>query len=581
MPEELERKLAAILAADIAGYSALMGANEEATVRDLKAHQAVVLPMIAKHGGRIIDTAGDGILAEFPSVVNAIECAVALQKVMAERNAGIPTERQMRYRIGVNLGDVIHDQQRVYGDGVNIAARLESIAEPGGVCISGEAFAQVQRKLPLRFVDIGEHQLKNITDPVRVYRIDTAQHVMGTPSTKRTLTLPDKPSIAVLPFANLSGDPDQEYFGDGIAEDILTDLAKLRWLFVIARNSSFTFRGKAIDVRLVSRELGVRYVLEGSVRRAGNRVRVTAQLIDATTGSHVWASRYDRDLADIFAVQDEITAAIAEAIAPAIIGAEQQRALHKSAEHLDAWEAYHRGLWHLGMDSREHLEIARDFFEQATVLDPNFAAPYAGLARVTSRVAYVQAMSLSEAARATERLARQALALDPALPIAYAWLGQAMYYIGDLEGCIQHCDQGLSLDGNCAGAHGIKGAALVFAGRRAEGRQSLRTCLRLDPRGPGRATKFIEIAISHYLDGDYELSAETSRQVLRQYPDLAAAYRFLLASLGQLGRQAECEALMKIAPPDYDHYARHRPPWFSPKDHDHMLEGMRKAGWSE
>ena len=250
MPEELERRLAAILAADIAGYSALMGANEEATVRDLKAHQAVILPMIAKHGGRIIDTAGDGILAEFPSVVNAVECAVALQKVMAERNASIPTERQMRYRIGVNLGDVIHDEQRVYGDGVNIAARLESIAEPGGICISGEAFAQVQRKLPLPFVDIGEHQLKNITDPVRVYRIDTAQHFPGTPSTKPTLTLPDKPSIAVLPFANLSGDPDQEYFGDGIAEDILTDLAKLRWLFVIARNSSFTFRGKAIDVRL-------------------------------------------------------------------------------------------------------------------------------------------------------------------------------------------------------------------------------------------------------------------------------------------------------------------------------------------
>ena len=463
---------------------------------------------------------------------------------------------------------------------MNIAARLESIAEPGGICISGAAFDQVQRKLQLRIVDIGEHQLKNITDPVRVYRVDTAQELRAASQTRATLSLPDKPSIAVLPFTNLSGDPDQEYFGDGIAEDILTDLAKLRWLFVIARNSSFTFRGKAVDVRFVSRELGVRYVLEGSVRRAGNRVRVTAQLIDATTGSHVWASRYDRDLADIFAVQDEITAAIAEAIAPAIIDAEQQRALHKSPEHLDAWEAYHRGLWHLGMDSREHLETARNFFEQATVLDPSFAAPYAGLARVASREAYSFHMSLREAARETERLARQVLALDPALPVAYAWLGQAMYFIGDLEGCIQHCDQGLSLDSNCAGAHG-QGAALVFAGRRAEGRQSLRACLRLDPRGPARATKFVEIAISHYLDGDFELSAETSRQVLRQYPDLAAAYRFLLASLGQLGKQAECDALMKIAPTGYDHYARHRPPWFSPKDHDHMLEGMRKAGWSE
>jgi adenylate cyclase len=256
MPEDLERKLAAILAADIAGYSALMGANEEATFRDLKAHQAVILPMITRHGGRVIDTAGDGILAEFPSVVNAVECAVALQNVMAERNASIPTECQMRYRIGVNLGDVIHDEQRVYGDGVNIAARLEGIAEPGGICISGEAVAHVQRKLQFQFVDIGEHQLKNITDPVRVYRVDTVQRLQSIPSAKSTLSLPDKPSIAVLPFTNLSGDPDQEYFGDGIAEDILTDLAKLRWLFVIARNSSFTFRGKAVDVRNVSRELG-------------------------------------------------------------------------------------------------------------------------------------------------------------------------------------------------------------------------------------------------------------------------------------------------------------------------------------
>src|SRR5262245_33449031 len=458
MPEDLERKLAAILAADIAGYSALMEADEEATVRDLKAHQAVILPLIAKHGGHIIDTAGDGILAEYASIVNAVECAVVLQNVMAERNAGIPAERQMRYRVGVNLGDVMHDKQRVYGDGVNIAARLESIAETGCVCISGEAFAHVHRRLQLRFVDIGEHQLKNITNPVRVYRIDAAQHFRGAPQTRATLALPDKPSLAVLPFTNLSGDPDQEYFGDGIAEDILTDLAKLRWLFVIARNSSFTFRGKAIDVRLVSRELGVRYVLEGSVRPAANRVRVTAQLIDATTGSQVWASRYDRDLADIFTVQDEITAAIAAAIRPAIIDVEQRRALHKPAEHLGAWEAYHRGLWHLAMDSREHLEIARNFFEQATVIEPSFAAAYAALARIACRVSYsFQATSLSEAARAAERLARRALALDPALPVAYAWLGQAMYFIGDLEGCMQHCDHGLSLDGNCAGSLASKG----------------------------------------------------------------------------------------------------------------------------
>jgi adenylate cyclase len=575
------RRLAAILAADIAGYSTLMGADEARTVQDLKGHQAVVLPMIRQFGGRIIDTAGDGILAEFNSVANAVECAVAIQDTMRTRNAETKAHRKMQYRIGINLGDVIYDDSRIYGDGINVAARLEGLAEPGGICISSKVYEDVRGKIDLSYDDIGEQQLKNIAQSVRCYRVSGIKRTTSLLGDAKILTLPDKPSIAVLPFTNLSGDPDQEYFSDGIAEDILTDLARLRWLFVIAHNSSFTFRGKAVDVRNVSRELGVRYVLEGSVRRAGNRIRVTGQLIDATTGANIWASRYDRDLADIFAVQDEITAAIAAAIAPAIIDAEQQRALRKSSEHLDAWEAYHRGLWHLVLDSREHLEIARNFFEQATVLDPSFAAPYAGLGRVVCRLAYsFQTVSLSEAARACERLARQALALDPSLAIAYAWLGQAMYFIGDLEGCMQHCDQGLSLDGNCAGAHGFKGAALVFAGRRVEGRQSLHTCVRLDPRGTGRATRLIEIAISHYLDGDYELSAEASRQVLRQYPDLAAAYRFLLASLGQLGRHTECEALMKTAPAGFDYYARHRPPWFGLKDFEHMLEGLRKAGWS-
>ena len=582
MPENLDRKLAAILAADIAGYSALMEADEEATVRDLKAHQAVILPLIAKHGGHIIDTAGDGILAEYPSIVNAVECAVALQNVMAERNAGIPAERQMCYRVGVNLGDVMHDKQRVYGDGVNIAARLESIAEPGGVCISGEAFAHVHRKLQLGFIDIGEHQLKNITNPVRVYRIDTALQFSGTPQTRATLSLPDKPSIAVLPFTNLSGDPDQQYFGDGIAEDILTDLAKLRWLFVIARNSSFTFRGKTVDVRLVSRELGVRYVLEGSVRRAGNRVRVTGQLIDATTGAHVWASRFDRDLVDIFVVQDEITAAIAAAIAPAIIDAEQQRVLHKPAERLDAWEAYHRGMWHFSMGNRESLAIANDFFQKSVDLDPNFAAAYAGLAGIALRSGLVLHMiSLDEAARTGEQLARKALSLDPSDAFAHTRLALAMQAAGDLEGCISESNEALLLDGNCAIAHGVKGAALVYAGQREEGRASLRTYLRLNPRDSGRATRLHEIALSNYLDGDYDVAAEVSRDTIRRYPGHGPAYRWLLASLGQLGQLAECQALMKIAPPDYDHYARHRPPWYGLKDVEHMLEGLRKAGWSE
>jgi adenylate cyclase len=360
-------------------------------------------------------------------------------------------------------------------------------------------------------------------------------------------------------------------------------LAKLRWLFVIARNSSFTFRGKAVDVRSVSRELGVRYVLEGSVRRAGNRIRVTAQLIDATTGAHVWASRYDRDLADIFAVQDEITAAIATAIAPAIMHAEQQRVLAKAPERLDAWEAYHRGTWHFALGSRENCEIARAFFQKAVDLDPNFAAAYAALAGVALRSGMVfHITNLDECARVGEQLARKALSLDPSDAGARARLAFAIYTAGDLEGCISECNEALSLDGNCANAHGYKGAALVFAGRREEARTSLRTYLRLNPRDPpGRASRLHEIALSHYLDGDYEIAAEVSREAIRRYPSHGPLYRFLLASLGQLGQQAECEALMKIAPADYDHYARYRPPWFGLKDFEHMLEGLRKAGWSE
>jgi adenylate cyclase len=286
------RKLAAILAADIAGYSALMGADEEATVRDLKAHQAVILPMIRDHGGRIIDTAGDGILAEFAGVLNAVECAIAIQKTVAERNAQVQERRRIWLRIGVNQGDVIHDETRVYGDGVNVAARLESIAEPGGICISAKVYDEIAGKMNVACQDLGTHQLKNITRPVRVYRIELDEALRNSQRIEKpTLPVPEKPSIAVLAFTNLSGDPQQEYFADGVVDDIITELSRFSELFVIARNSSFQYKGKAVDVRRVARELGVRYVLEGSVRRSGDRIRITAQLIDSTSGAHRWAER--------------------------------------------------------------------------------------------------------------------------------------------------------------------------------------------------------------------------------------------------------------------------------------------------
>jgi adenylate cyclase len=340
-PARVERKLAAVLAADVAGFSRLMGVDEAGTARVLREHRAAVDPIVASHGGRTVKTTGDGLLLEFPSIVAAVECALAIQTLMAERNTEVPQDRQMLFRIGINLGDVLIEGDDILGDGVNIAARLESMAEPGGICISESSYQQVRDKLDTRFEDMGDQHLKHIARPVRVYRVPLGK----TPAQgKPTLALPDKPSIAVLPFQNMSGDPEQEYFADGITEDITTALSRLRWFFVIARNSSFAYKGKVIDVRVIARELGVRYVLEGSVRKAGGYLRVTAQLIDAMSGNQIWAQRYDRELADLFALQDEITANVVATIEPQLYAAEDYRAKQKPPDSLDAWDCVARGL---------------------------------------------------------------------------------------------------------------------------------------------------------------------------------------------------------------------------------------------
>jgi adenylate cyclase len=575
------RRLAAILAADVAGYSALMGVDEARTVRDLKAHQAIVLPMIAEHGGRVIDTAGDGILAEFSSVVNAVECAVAIQRVMVLRNADFPLDRQMKFRIGVNLGDVIYDDARVYGDGVNVAARLESIAEPGGICVSGAVREQVQKKVQLTFVDLGEQSVKNISDPVRVYRINVGNS-SATSSAKPALSEPDKPSIAVLPFTNMSGDPDQEFFGDGIAEDILTGLSKLRWLFVIARNSSFTYKGKAVDIKQVSRELGVRYVLEGSLRKSGSRVRVTGQLIDANTGTHVWAERYDRSLEDIFAVQDEITSAVAKAIGPAIVEAEQKRAMRKPPESLGAWEAYQRGMLHLRKPAEG--DEARRCFKRAMEVDPYYSPAYSGMAVIVGMDASVYKISWEECFRTAEPLARQAIRLDEGDAEAHARLALIMLFAkGAHEEAIHSADAALAISPNCAEAYGVKGAALVFHGRRAEGRDALNQCFSLDPRDPARPFRLGQFAASQYLDEDYAGCIRTTRQLLHDFPEFGVGFSWLAASLGQLGRIAEDQevisAFVSQFPLAVDAQIRSRHPVISVSDHNQLLDGLRKAGW--
>jgi adenylate cyclase len=338
--QRIERRLAAILAADVAGYSRLMGADEEGTLARLNAHRREFLePTIAEHRGRIVKRTGDGILLEFGSAVDAARCAIETQRGMAQRNADVPADRRIEIRIGIHVGDIIIEEGDIFGDGVNIAARLEGIAEPGGISISEDAWRQVQGKVAANFVDIGEQSLKNIGRSVRVYRLDPAPKDVGTPEARRPiLALPDKPSIAVLPFQNMSGDPEQEYFVDGMVEDIITGLSRFKWLFVIARNSTFTYKGRPVDINQVGRELGVRYVLEGSVRKAGGRVRITTQLVEAETRTHIWGERYDRAIDDIFAVQDDITISTVAAIEPSLRQAEIERAKRKRPENLDAYD---------------------------------------------------------------------------------------------------------------------------------------------------------------------------------------------------------------------------------------------------
>jgi adenylate cyclase len=585
--ERVERRLAAILAADVAGYSRLMGQDEEGTLTHLKVVRGeLVDPCISEHRGRIVKTTGDGLLVEFASVVDAVRCAVEVQREMIARNAAAPAQRRIEFRIGINVGDIIIEDGDIFGDGVNIAARLEALAEPGGICLSAAAHEQVRDRLDIAFNDLGEQQVKNIARPVRVFRIATRapSRVVTAPV---SLTLPDKPSMAVLPFTNMSGDPEQEFFADGIAEDVITALSRYPSLFVIARNSSFTYKGRAVDVKQIGRELGVRYVLEGSLRKAGNRIRVTAQLVDAETGKHVWAERFDRDLADIFAVQDEITEAVTIAIAPAIAEAELQRALRRVPGSLDAWAAYQRGLWHLGKFTHEDNALAEKFFRDAIDLDPTFAGGYRGLgyAEFQAAMSGFQKRSLAEAQSSAEALARRAVGLDGADAEARTFLGEMLLYRGDHEGALAEAERALAMSPNLAAAHGWRGSTLTFSGRLDQGLASLRTSIRLDPRDPMLALRLNHLALGLYLSHEYEAAIEAAKRGIRSNPDFPSTYRWVAAALGQLGRpeaaKAALEKAIAVAPASFDASVRRRVPWHRPEDHAHMLEGLRKAGWRE
>jgi adenylate cyclase len=579
--ERVERRLTAILAADVAGYSRLMGADEEGTLAQLKAHrQALVDPKITEHRGRIVKTTGDGMLVEFASVVDAVRCAVAVQRGMVARNSGVAEDKRIEFRVGINVGDIIIDGGDIFGDGVNVAARLEGLAEPGGICVSGRVQEDARGKLDVAFEDAGEQQLKNIAWPVRVYRV----RIDGRPQSAPTLVLPDKPSIAVLPFQNLSGDPEQEYFADGMVEEIITALSRSQSLFVIARNSSFAYKGRAVDVKQIARELGVRYVLEGSVRRGGNRVRITAQLIDGATGNHMWAERYDRDPADIFAVQDEITEAVAIAIVPVVTQMERHHAVRKPPESLGAWEAYQRGLWHLGRIGVTENEAARRFFRRAIDLDPSFASAYAELAiAICQGASYYQAMPLSEALDEALPMAQRAISLDPVGAAGYISASLCRHFRGDYDGALAAARQALAISPNYPLGYHLLGVALNFSGRPREALEAIRKAIRLDPHDPLQSVQLTQVAIAHYFLRDNEAAIEAVKEVLRSYPDHPWAYRWLAAALGQAGRLDEAKEALQhaiaISPKSFDMFVRQRAPWMRVEDYEHMLEGLRKAGW--
>ena len=584
MAERAQRRLAAILAADVAGYSRLIGANEEGTLARLKAHRRELIdPKIAEHRGRLVKTTGDGLLVEFASVVDALRCATEVQAAIAERDGAASPDSRIEFRVGIHMGDIVVEDGDIFGDGVNIAARLEGLAEPGGICVSARVQEEVAGKLDIAFDDIGEPELKNIARPVRVYRV-AARRVAPPSAPPAALPLPDKPSVAVLPFTNMSGDPEQEFFADGIAEDVITALSRYPSLFVIARNSCFTYKDRVVDVKQIGRELGVRYVLEGGLRNAGNRIRVTAQLVEAETGKHVWAERYDRELADIFAVQDEIAEAVTVSVAPAIAHAERQRAVRKPPHNLDAWAAYQRGLWHLSHVTAGENALAEKFFRQSIELDPAFAGGHTGLAYALANAGNTfQQMDFNEAMGAAEASARRAVALDATDAEAHAVLSGTLAGRGDVAGALIEAEHARSLSPNLASAHGALSMLLIYSGRAREGIAAHQTCARLDPRDPRLGWRLHRVALGHYFIGEYAAARDAAELAISEYPEFPTPYRVLAAALGQLGQgegaKRALDRAISLRPAAFEWFVRQRPPGFRPEDYEHVIEGLRKAGW--
>jgi TolB-like protein/class 3 adenylate cyclase/Tfp pilus assembly protein PilF len=542
-PGRVGRRLSAIVAADVAGYSRLMGLDETGTARILREHRVIADAVVAKHGGRIVKTTGDGLLIEFPSVVDAVECAVAVQTVMAERNEGVPQDRRMLFRIGINLGDILIEGDDILGDGVNVAARLEGIAEPGGICISSSAYDQVRGKIDVEFTDLGEQSLKNIARPVRTYAV--MRNGLGL--NKQNGAVPHTPSaprlsIVVLPFANIGGDPEQDYFADGVTESLTTDLSRIAGSFVIARNTAFTFKGKATDEKQVGRELNVRYVLEGSVQRGGNRLRVNVQLIDAETGNHLWAERFDKPVVDLFDMQDEIAAHVARQLDTALIAAEARRAAQSSLP--DSTDLYFQGMaWTNKGITPNHLAQAGGFFERALALDPNNVEALIGAAGVEITLAGAYTTDDRAARLATARAAlTKALSLAPGHALAHLFLGRLLIFSNHGHQAIAECERALALDRNLATAHATIGLAKIFTGRSEETEAHVREALRLSPRDTFAFSWIATAGVAKLYLGDDEEAVAWLRRAIETNRNLPNAHFYLAAALANLGQLNEAQA---------------------------------------
>ena len=581
--ERVERRLAAILAADVAGYSRLMGIDEEETLAGLKGlRKSLIDPKIAEHRGRIVKTTGDGALVEFASAVDAVRCALEIQRVMAERNANIPEDRRIEFRIGINVGDVIIDEGDIYGDGVNVAARVETLAKPGGICLSDNAYQQIKGKLALDVNDMGEQQLKNITQLVRVYGVR-----LSSAPVRPALPLPDKPSIAVLPFQNMSGDAEQEYFVDGMAEDIITALSRMRWLFVIARNSSFTYKGRAVDVKQVGRELGVRYVLEGSVRKAANRVRITGQLIDTATGAHLWADRFDGGLEDVFDLQDQVTTNVVGAIAPTLERAEIERAKRKPTESLDAYDYFLRGMANVHQWTSDANDEALRMFRIAIELDPDFASAY-GMAAWCYTWRWINRWTINRAQETAEatRLARRAVDLGTDDAVALCMGGYALAFVAhDLDGGAALIDHALSMNPNLAWGWHSSGWVRDFLGEPEVAIKHLEHGMRLSPLDPFVFRAFAGLACAHLLAGRYEESSSWAERALQRRPNLLVAIRESAASNALAGRLLKAQkAMAQLRQFDPELRISNFTDWLplrQPQDIARYEEGLRKAGLPE